>query len=78
MGFTKVAKKRNSLFTTPRLPLLVRLLFPVVTLACVVLVTVSNMLTIASVIVVVEVGEDVKLEPGSLLDFSLGQTVHDM
>lgn len=67
----------DAIFVCRDLPLWLRGLFPVVVLACIVVVTASNMMIIASVMVKVEVG-GVVIEPGSLLDFSLGATVHDM
>ena len=68
----------DAIFISEKIPLWLRILFPVVAIACVATVTASNMLLIASVMVEVKVGEEISIEPGSLLDFSLGGTVHDM
>jgi hypothetical protein len=67
----------DAIFVSDNVPQWLCVTFPIVVLGCVATVTASNLLIIASVMVEVNVGE-VSIEPGSLLDFSLGATVHDM
>jgi hypothetical protein len=78
LGYSQQAcRAYDAMFVSARLPLWLRVLFPLLVVACIATVTASNMLTIASVMVELQVGQ-VKIRPDSLLDFSLGATVHDM
>lgn len=74
----QTCSRYDAIFASDRVPLWLRIVFPVAIIGCIVTVTASNMLIIASVMVKVNIGDEITIEPDSLLDFSLGQTVKDM
>ena len=74
-GYTEV--DYDALIAQEKIPLAVRLLFPIACLSTMGLILLGNLQIGTSVMVELDIG-DIKIEPGSIFDFRLSNTVRDM
>jgi hypothetical protein len=69
--------KYDAIFSSPHVPLPIRVLFPIAVMGCIATTVYANIVVGTSVMVELDLG-DKKIEPPSVFDFGLGNTVRDM
>jgi hypothetical protein len=69
--------KYDAIFSSPHVPLSIRVLFPIAVMGCIATTVYANIVVGTSVMVELDLG-DKKIEPPSVFDFGLGNTVRDM